>query len=100
MNDTHRILIVDDSLTMRGALVKTLRHLGLKIELAENGLEGLEKVKQFQFDLIITDVDMPEMDGFTFCKTLRDESLVNATPVIILSSHDKDSDIEPLSSLK
>lgn len=94
MNESHRILIVDDSLAMRGALVRTLRDRRFEIEQAENGLTGLERVKQSHFDLIITDVDMPGMDGFTFCKTLRDQALVNATPVVILSSHDKESDIE------
>jgi putative two-component system response regulator len=94
MNDIHRILIVDDSLAMRGALIKTLRDKGFYFEQAENGLIGLQKVRQGHFDLIITDVDMPEMDGFTFCRTLRDEALVTTTPVVILSSHDKESDIE------
>ncbi len=94
MNNPRRILIVDDSLAMRGALVKTLRNDHLIIEQAENGLEGFEKVRQLHFDLIITDVDMPGMDGFTFCKVLREKELLNTIPVIILSSHDKESDIE------
>lgn len=94
MNNPRRILIVDDSLAMRGALVKTLRNDHLIIEQAENGLEGFEKVRQLHFDLIITDVDMPGMDGFTFCKELREKELLNTIPVIILSSHDKESDIE------
>lgn len=94
MNAPHRILIVDDSFAMRSALVRTLRSDHLIIEQAEDGLAGLEKVKQSHFDLIITDVDMPGMDGFTFCKTLRDEETINAPPVLILSSHDKESDIE------
>lgn len=94
MNNPHRILIVDDSLAMRGALAKTLKNETFTIELAENGQAGLKKVKAAHFDLIITDVDMPEMDGFTFCKTLHDEALINSTPVLILSSHDKETDIE------
>jgi response regulator RpfG family c-di-GMP phosphodiesterase len=94
MNNPHRILIVDDSFAMRSAIVRTLRSDHLIIEQAEDGLAGLDKIKQSHFDLIITDVDMPGMDGFTFCKTLREEEIVNATPVVILSSHDKESDIE------
>lgn len=94
MNNSHRILIVDDSLAMRGALAKTLKNETFTIELAENGQVGLEKVKSAHFDLIITDVDMPEMDGFTFCRTLHDQALINSTPVLILSSHDKEADIE------
>lgn len=94
MTDTHRILIIDDSQAMRSALIKTLRDKGFQFEQAENGIAGLQKVKQGRFDLIITDIDMPAMDGFTFCKTLRDEALATTTPVVILSSHDKESDIE------
>ena len=94
MNNTHRILVVDDSLAMRGALVKTLRHLGLEIEQAENGLEGLQKAKQHHYDLIITDVDMPAMDGFTLCREIRENGHMHPAPVVILSSHDKESDIE------
>jgi response regulator RpfG family c-di-GMP phosphodiesterase len=94
MEKSSRILIVDDSTAMRSALIRTLRSLEADIEQAENGQLGLEKANNNKYDLIITDVDMPVMDGFTFCRELRASPNVNGTPVIILSSHDKDSDIE------
>lgn len=94
MEKSSRILIVDDSTAMRSALIKTLRSFEADIDQAENGQLGLEMASQKKYDLIITDVDMPVMDGFTLCRKLRANPNVNGTPVIILSSHDKDSDIE------
>ena len=89
-----RILIVDDSAAMRNAIARTLRPLSPILEQAENGQMGFETARQNSFDLIITDVDMPVMDGFTLCKALKSNPKVNGIPVIILSSHDKESDIE------
>ncbi len=94
MKHQPRILIVDDSTAIRNALYRTLRPLTLELDQAENGQIGLESAHQRPYDLIITDVDMPIMDGFTFCKALKLSPKVNNIPVVILSSHDKESDIE------
>lgn len=94
MKHPPRILVVDDSAAMRNALVRTLRSLSPDLDQAENGRMGLETAQQKPYDLIITDVDMPVMDGFAFCKALKSNPKINGIPVIILSSHDKESDIE------
>ena len=94
MDNQPRILVVDDSAAMRSALVRTLRSLNPVLDQAENGQVGLEKAFRNTYDLIITDVDMPLMDGFTLCGALKSNQEINGVPVIILSSHDKDSDIE------
>ena len=94
MTQQPRILIVDDSSAMRNAIARTLRPLSPILEQAENGQVGFETARQKPFDLIITDVDMPVMDGFTLCKALKSNPKANGIPVIILSSHDKESDIE------
>jgi putative nucleotidyltransferase with HDIG domain len=94
MEHHPRILVVDDSAAMRNALSRTLRFLTTDLDQAENGQVGLEMAEQNPYDLIITDVDMPLMDGFTLCKTLKSHPKINGIPVIILSSHDKESDIE------
>jgi response regulator RpfG family c-di-GMP phosphodiesterase len=94
MKHPPRILVVDDSAAMRNALSRTLRQFSPKLDQAENGKAGLACALRKPYDLIITDVDMPVMDGFSFCKALKAEPKVNGTPVIILSSHDKESDIE------
>jgi response regulator RpfG family c-di-GMP phosphodiesterase len=94
MKHQPRILVVDDSTAMRNAIVRTLRPLTPNFMQAENGQIGFETARQNPFDLIITDVDMPVMDGFTLCKELKSDAKINGIPVIILSSHDKESDIE------
>ncbi len=94
MDVPYRILVVDDSAAMRHALVRTLRHLNPRIDQAENGQVGLEMAHRNSYDLVITDVDMPLMDGFTLCNALKSSPEINGVPVIILSSHDKDTDIE------
>ncbi len=94
MDNQPRILVVDDSSAMRSALVRTLRSLNPVLDQAENGRVGFEKAVHNAYDLIITDVDMPEMDGFTLCGALKSSHKNNGVPVIILSSHDKESDIE------
>lgn len=94
MEHQPRILVVDDSAAMRSALARTLRSLSPELDQAENGQVGLEKAHRNAYDLIITDVDMPLMDGFTLCSILKATPDIHDIPVIILSSHDKDADIE------
>lgn len=88
------ILIVDDSAAMRSALALTLRSTSLDLDQAENGVVGLKTALTKPYDLIITDVDMPTMNGFDFCKALKANPDTSRIPVVILSSHDKESDIE------
>jgi len=68
--------------------------LHVEIEEAENGVKGLEITSSRHFDLIITDVEMPGMDGFELCKTLKLAEQTKRIPVIILSSLESDNDIE------
>lgn len=89
-----KILIVDDSVAMRSALAGSLRSLSSSLDQAENGRIALECALKTSYDLIITDVDMPVMDGFSLCNALKSNPKVNSIPVVILSSHDKESDIE------
>ncbi|MGE4298986.1 MAG: response regulator [Desulfovibrionaceae bacterium] len=89
-----RILIVDDSPTIRNALSKKLKSMGADVTLAVDGRNGLETALECGFDLIITDVDMPRMSGLELCEELKKRSETKAVPVIILSSRDKDEDIE------
>ncbi|MCY1022659.1 hybrid sensor histidine kinase/response regulator [Pyxidicoccus sp. MSG2] len=81
-----RVLLVDDSPIARateGALVKALGHL---LEEAQDGEEAYAKVQNNQYDLILTDVQMPKMDGFTLSRRLKSTPAVARIPVIILSS--------------
>lgn len=89
-----KVLIVDDSKTIRNALKKILNSLELNIDEATNGNEALGKTISNNYDLIITDIDMPGMNGFELCKKLKSLPKTKSIPVVILSSYDKEKDIE------
>ncbi len=89
-----RILIVDDSPTIRYTLKKDLQQMGAVVTEATNGSDGLSIAESRDFDLIITDVEMPQMDGFAFCARLKSHPTKNSIPVVILSSREKEEDIE------
>ncbi len=89
-----RILVVEDSVTSRALLHRTLENAGYYVETAEDGIEGYEKLRNREFDLVVSDVDMPRMDGFTLTEKIRaDERLFN-TPVILVTSLDSKEDKE------
>ena len=85
-----RILAVDDSATMRHMLTATLTTADYVVLLAENGQEGLDVLKSNEVDVIITDIHMPVMDGFTFIQKLRESGSYRATPVLVLTTEGSD----------
>lgn len=82
------VLIVDDYPTVRKALREILLGLGLEVSEAENGLEAQEALKDRNFDLLITDLVMPEMDGFELTDALRSASRHRRIPIVVISTHD------------
>jgi len=80
------ILAVDDSSSMRQMVAFTLKGAGYQVVEAADGQEALNKAKTQQFDLIITDVNMPIMDGITFIKNLRGEANYKFTPMLMLTT--------------
>lgn len=92
--EQQRILVVDDSVSVRYAMDKHLTAAGFAVTLAVDGEDGLGKAIENDFDLIITDVDMPRMDGFELCKRLKGEFKTSSIPIIILSSRDTDEFVE------
>ncbi|HNS39210.1 MAG TPA: response regulator, partial [Promineifilum sp.] len=83
------ILIVDDELRMRRFIRMNLELEGYQVVEAENGIQALDRVRQFTPDLVIMDVMMPEMDGFETLKLLREISTV---PVILLTVRSDEED--------
>lgn len=87
--DLNKILIVDDSRTARMMVIQQLMDQGLERSLfveAENGLAASDLVKRDIYDLILTDILMPKMDGNTFVRKVRLHTENKTTPIIILTS--------------
>lgn len=87
------ILLVEDSVTMAKITKDILEKAGYNVTLAENGQDGLGKLNGYTPNLIITDVDMPLMDGYEFTRRVRASKEYNRIPIIILTSRDKVADI-------
>ncbi|OEU65656.1 response regulator [Maridesulfovibrio frigidus] len=89
------ILIVDDSKTVRNLVAFIMKKEGFKVSTAEDGLDGLEKLYSLdKVDLIISDVNMPRMDGFTYIKTVREQDAYKDIPIIVLSTEGQEKDIQ------
>lgn len=89
------ILIVDDSRTIRNLISFVLKKEGFKVTTAEDGLDGLEKLySSDKIDMIISDINMPRMDGYTFIKTVREQEAYKDVPIIVLSTEGHENDIK------
>ena len=73
-NSDKKILIVDDEVEMRVALETTLKREGYRLTLAENGEQALERLNEDTFDLVLTDIKMPKMNGIDLLKKLKKQS--------------------------
>ena len=80
------VLVVDDSTTVRKFVAASLNMKGFRVVTAADGVEALERMPAEKFDLIITDLNMPDMDGFEFIRTLRETPEYRDIPIIVLSS--------------
>ena len=86
-NKNKAILIVDDSSTMRRIMRLSLGRIGFQnVEEGQNGLDGLTKAQQKQFDCVITDWNMPEMDGLEMTKRLRQLSNYAQVPIMMVTT--------------
>lgn len=86
------VLVVDDSINTREIEKSILEAYGYVVETAEDGEEALEKTSETLFDLVITDVEMPRLDGFSLTKRLRDDERYRNVPIIIVTSLEKEED--------
>ncbi len=86
------VLVVDDNDSIRESLTILLSLKGHRCESATNGIEALQKVKQSNFDIVITDLQMPEMDGVVLTRELR--QLYPNLPVMIMTGQSDDSLLE------
>ena len=86
-----KILIVDDSASMRQMVNFTLAEEGYEVREAENGQEALDSMKGDKPDLVITDINMPVMDGIELIKQIRAAGEFKFTPIIVLTTESEES---------
>ena len=87
-------LVVDDSTVVRNVIAKNLKKLGIEVILAKDGLEGLEKIEKFTPDLITSDYEMPNMDGWEFCTEVKKNKELDNIPIIMITSKSDTVDIK------
>ncbi len=87
-----RILVVDDSITVREMERRLLQNRGYEVDVAVDGMDGWNTVYSGQYDLIISDVDMPRMNGFEFVRRIRQDSRLSALPVMMVSYKERQED--------
>jgi two-component system chemotaxis response regulator CheY len=92
-----RALIVDDSSVMRKIVERALRQAGLesmKVQEAGNGAEGLEMLRASAFDLILTDINMPSIDGLEFVRQIKVQNLAPGVPVVMITTESSEEHVK------
>lgn len=95
------LLVVDDSKTVRAVIIKTLNLSNIDIGNifeAQNGKEALEILKNNWVDLILTDINMPEMNGLELIDQISKDEILNTIPIVIISTEGSQTRIEELKS--
>ena len=93
MSDDYNVLIVEDSPMMRQLLVFALSRVkNLRVIEADDGVDGLRKLAGARYDIILTDINMPIMDGLKLVKRVRTDPAHRDTPIIIITTEGSDED--------
>lgn len=87
-----RVLVVDDSITVREVERKLLEGAGYAVDVAVDGMDGLNALRMGHYQLLVTDVDMPRMNGIELVKTVRQDSALRSIPIMMVSYKDRDED--------
>lgn len=85
------LLIVDDSASMRQLVTFALKGAGYEVIAAVNGKDALSKLGGVKVDMVVTDLNMPEMDGITLIRQLRSSPATKFTPVVMLTTESQES---------
>lgn len=84
------VLVVDDSLTMRKVLGRLMEREGFEVLTAKDGIEAVQMLKETTPDIVLSDIEMPRMDGFGLVRNIRDDAKTKNTPIIMISSRTAD----------
>jgi two-component system sensor histidine kinase and response regulator WspE len=87
-----RVLVVDDSITVRETERKLLQRGGYDVDVAVDGMDAWNAVRTVPYDLVVTDVDMPRLDGIELVKRIRQDSRLKSLAVVIVSYKDREED--------
>jgi chemosensory pili system protein ChpA (sensor histidine kinase/response regulator) len=97
--DDAGLLLIDDSLSVRKFIGRMLEAAGYQVETASDGEEGLRKASASSFRLIITDLEMPKMNGYELIQALRDRPETKSTPIIVMTTRAGDKHRQMAQSL-
>ncbi|MGL4464455.1 MAG: hybrid sensor histidine kinase/response regulator, partial [Planctomycetia bacterium] len=87
-----RVLVVDDSITVREVERRLLENQGYEVDVAVDGMDGWNAVRAARYDLVVTDVDMPRMDGVSLVTAMRADANLHGLPVVVVSYKDREED--------
>jgi two-component system sensor histidine kinase and response regulator WspE len=87
-----RVLVVDDSITVREVERQLLANRGYDVDVAVDGMDGLNSIRSQRYDLVVTDIDMPRLNGLELVRAIKQDPKQSATPVIIVSYKDREAD--------
>lgn len=90
--DIKHVLVVDDSLTVREVERKILESAGYRVDVAVDGMDGWNAIRTQDYDLVVSDIDMPRMDGIELVRQIKSHGKYNEIPVIIVSYKDRADD--------
>ena len=82
----NRLLLVEDSIIIRTQMERLLKGAGYNVTIAENGLIGLQQVRSQEFDIVLSDVEMPEMSGLEMTAAIRQDSQYNDLPIVLITT--------------
>ena len=92
MSDHYKILVADDSITVREMERKLLENRGYTVDVAVDGMDAWNTVRMGRYDLVVSDVDMPRMNGIELVRHIKQDVRLQALPVIIVSYKDRQED--------
>lgn len=96
VNEGHSILVAEDNRVLSDVLRFNLERAGFEVDVAENGRVAIERLQERTFDLLITDHQMPEMDGERLCAAVREELHIEHMPIVMCSAKGLELDASEL----
>ena len=88
----RRVLVVEDSVTSRALLQTIIERVGYRVQTATDGIEAFAMLKEQQFDIVVSDIDMPRMNGFSLTEKIRADERLSRMPVVLVTSLDSPED--------